>query len=214
MGRPPRPGAPTGKPYVLFRVLLQPERSSPTGNHGTPSAAEPQPHDCTSEQRAPKFRRFLQLPSPSGVRKSAHASKISNVSRTEGHGKAGLIRILFSVCVGEFGGWSLIPPGPSIGCCWAESAVRICAYLGCRSNTSSIQQVPQLHQSYLRGTSGIYTGFHPISLRPDQINPPGLLRRHPGRRFLLRRSTGPDDGSADDNLPGPPRSLVGTTGGV
>ncbi len=28
--------------------------------------------------------------------------------------KAGLIRILFSVCVGEFRGWSLIPPGPSI----------------------------------------------------------------------------------------------------
>src|SRR5208283_2534207 len=28
-----------------------------------------------------------QLPSPSGVRKSAHASKILNVSRTEIHGK-------------------------------------------------------------------------------------------------------------------------------
>ena len=30
---------------------------------------------------AAEIRRFLQLPSPSGVRKSAHASKILNVSR-------------------------------------------------------------------------------------------------------------------------------------
>ena len=60
------------------------------------------------------FGAFLQLPSPSGVRKSAHASKILNVSRTEGHGKAGLIRILFSVCVGEFRGWSLIPRDPRL----------------------------------------------------------------------------------------------------
>ena len=32
----------------------------------------------------------------------------------EGHGKAGLIRILFSVCVGEFRGWSLIPRDPRL----------------------------------------------------------------------------------------------------
>jgi hypothetical protein len=38
-------------------------------------------------------------------------------------------------------------------------------------------------------TSGIYAGFHLISLRPDEINPPG----HPSGRFLLRRSRGPDD---------------------
>ena len=43
-----------------------------------------------------------------------HASKILNVSRSEGHGKAGLIRILFSVCVGEFRGWSLIPWDPRL----------------------------------------------------------------------------------------------------
>src|SRR3954471_5116363 len=36
-----------------------------------------------TESRAPKFRRFLQLPCPSSLRKSAHASKISNISRTE-----------------------------------------------------------------------------------------------------------------------------------
>ena len=36
------------------------------------------------------------------------------VSRTEGHGKAGLIRILCSVCVGEFRGWSLIPRDPRL----------------------------------------------------------------------------------------------------
>src|SRR5271166_4473470 len=44
----------------------------------------------------------------------AQGAKRSNVSRTEGHGKAGLIRILFSVCVGEFRGWSLIPRDPRL----------------------------------------------------------------------------------------------------
>jgi len=43
----------------------------------------------TSEPRAPKSRRFLQLPSSSGVRKSTHASKILNVSRTENTSKRG-----------------------------------------------------------------------------------------------------------------------------
>ena len=47
---------------------------------------------------------LLQLLSPSGVRKSAHASKILNVSRTEGHGKGKLIRIFFSVYFGGFRG--------------------------------------------------------------------------------------------------------------
>jgi len=32
-------------------------------------------------------------------------------------------------------------------------------------------------------TSGIYAGFHPISLRPDEINPPGPPER-PSRRSL------------------------------
>src|SRR5208337_3943650 len=29
------------------------------------------------------------------------------------------------------------PPGAAIGCCWTESAVRICADLGCRGNMLS-----------------------------------------------------------------------------
>ncbi len=33
------------------------------------------------------------------------------------------------------------PPGASIGCCWTESAVRICADLGCRGNNDVIQLI-------------------------------------------------------------------------
>src|SRR5271166_3170942 len=38
------------------------------------------------------------------------------------------------------------PPGAAIGCCWTESAVRICADLGCRGNRVSAElsgPVPQ-----------------------------------------------------------------------
>src|SRR5271165_78524 len=54
-----------------------------TGNHGTPGAAKPQPHDCTNERWAPKFRRLHNFCVHQSLGKSAHASKILDVSRTE-----------------------------------------------------------------------------------------------------------------------------------
>ena len=36
------------------------------------------------------------------------------------------------------------PPGAAIGCCWTESAVRICADLGCRANDHGRGPVPRL----------------------------------------------------------------------
>jgi len=66
----------------------------------------------------------------------AQGAKKSSVSRTEGHGK------------GEVDSGSLFrafrwipwltsdPSGAAIGGCWTESAVRICADLGCRGNIS------------------------------------------------------------------------------
>src|SRR5271157_3174532 len=65
-------------------------------NHGTPGAAKPQPHDCTNERWAPKFRRLHNFCVHQALGKSAHASKILDVSRTEGHGKGKLIRIGFT----------------------------------------------------------------------------------------------------------------------
>ena len=52
----------------------------------------------------------------------------------EGHGKGKLIRdSLFRVF--RWIPWLISDPsGAAIGCCWTESAVRICADLGCRDN--------------------------------------------------------------------------------
>jgi hypothetical protein len=37
--------------------------------------------------------------------------------------------------------WSISDPsGAAIGCCWTESAVRICADLGCRGNTAYLRR--------------------------------------------------------------------------
>ncbi len=64
---------------------------------------------------------------------------------------------------------------------------------------------PQLYQSNLRGTPGTYAGFHPISLRPDEIKPPGPPGRSSWRSLLLWRSRGPNDGSGRRQFPGPTR---------
>ena len=48
-----------------------------------PGAAKPQPHDCTNERWAPKFRRLHNFCVHQALGKSAHASKILDVSRTE-----------------------------------------------------------------------------------------------------------------------------------
>ena len=50
---------------------------------GEPGAAKPQPHDCTNERWAPKFRRLHNFCVHQALGKSAHASKILDVSRTE-----------------------------------------------------------------------------------------------------------------------------------
>src|SRR5271166_4321587 len=66
----------------------------------------------------------------------AQGAKKSSVSRTEGHGKGevdsgSLFRAIRWIP------WLISDPsGAAIGCCWTESAVRICADLGCRGNTT------------------------------------------------------------------------------
>ena len=53
-------------------------------------------------------------------------------------------------------------------------------------------------------TSGIYAGFHPISLRPDEINPPGPPERSSWRSLSVAAIKGAGMMvPADDNLPGP-----------
>ena len=56
---------------------------------GKPGAAKPQPHDCTNERWAPKFRRLHNFCVHQALGKSAHASKILDVSRTEREPVAG-----------------------------------------------------------------------------------------------------------------------------
>src|SRR5271166_6550042 len=80
--RPQQLSAPGGLVHTKERELIKVMewRGRWELNHEDQKEHQGKPNDCTSERRAPKFRRFLQLLSPSGVRKSAHASKILNVS--------------------------------------------------------------------------------------------------------------------------------------
>ena len=68
--------------------------------------------------------------------KKVHHKRVTT-EHTDGHGKGKLIRVLF-FRVSQWIPWLISDPSrAAIGCCWTESAVRICADLGCRVNRRS-----------------------------------------------------------------------------